>query len=200
MSTAIETLRAKRHAVVRDVLDEVRKIEQAQGHTREALEAIKQVLIEATKAPEIFVTSEFEPAKRGTFKDFVAYRLNDDHPDGRALYLSLALPGKESPPHNHNNWAVLAGIQGVEENRLYKAEGDGSFSQIDSIVVGPGVGVALMPDDIHSIHVRGEGDEPVWQLRFYERPLEEQTDRAQYDPATGKTTNFPPNVNVKKAP
>ncbi|HYG41492.1 MAG TPA: hypothetical protein VEA17_01085 [Bordetella sp.] len=200
MSTSIATLRERRHTVVRGLLEKVRKIEQARGHTRESLEAIKQALVEATQDPAIFVTPEFEPAQRGTFKDFVAYRLNEDHPDGRALYLSLALPGKESPPHNHNNWAVLAGIKGAEENRLYKSEPDGSFSQIDSILVGPGTGVALMPDDIHSIHVQGRGDEPVWQLRFYERPLEEQTDRAQYDPATGKTTNFPPNVNVKKAP
>ena len=50
-------------------------------------------------------------------------------------------------------------------------------------MVGQGVGVALMGDDIHSIHVQGVGDEPVWQLRFYERPLEDQVDREQFDPA-----------------
>ena len=31
------------------------------------------------------------------------------------MYLSLALPGKSSPPHNHKNWAVLVGLVGAEE-------------------------------------------------------------------------------------
>src|SRR5690606_781888 len=137
-----EAKQEKRRQVVRDLMSRVNKIESKMGPSKEALDAIKNELIDATKDATIFLTDEFQPPQRGTFKDFVAYRLNEDQANGRALYLSLALPGKESPPHNHNNWAVLVGIKGAEENRLYKSEADGSFSQIDSVLVGPGVGMA----------------------------------------------------------
>lgn len=188
---------ARRRKLVEETMARVQTIEKEYGQTRRALEAIKNELISLASESDVFVTTEFKPAKRGTFKDFVAYRLNDDNSNGRALYLSLALPGKSSPPHNHKNWAVLVGMVGAEENRLYEVDGSGDFRQKDSIMVGPGVGVALMGEDIHSIHVQGVGDEPVWQLRFYERPLENQVDREQFDPDTGKRQVFPPNPNVK---
>ncbi|MBO9330942.1 hypothetical protein A6B37_23970 [Achromobacter sp. HZ01] len=188
---------ARRRKLVAETMARVNAIEKEHGQTRQALEAIKNELISLAKESDVFVTTEFKPAKRGTFKDFVAYRLNEENGSGRALYLSLALPGKSSPPHNHKNWAVLAGMVGAEENRLYEVDGSGGFRQKESIMVGPGVGVALMGEDIHSIHVQGVGDEPVWQLRFYERPLEDQVDREQFDPSTGKRQIFPPNPNVK---
>ncbi|AOB25218.1 hypothetical protein [Bordetella bronchiseptica] len=188
---------ARRRELVEATMTRVRAIEKQHGQTREALEAIKSELLALARERDVFVTTEFKPAKRGTFKDFVAYRLNEEDGTGRAMYLSLALPGKSSPPHNHKNWAVLVGLVGAEENRLYEADDNGSFRQRDAIMVGPGVGVALMGDDIHSIHVQGVGDEPVWQLRFYERPLEDQVDREQFDPGTGKREIFPPNPNVK---
>ena len=171
---------ARRRKLVAETMARVNAIEKEHGQTRQALEAIKNELISLAKESDVFVTTEFKPAKRGTFKDFVAYRLNEENGSGRALYLSLALPGKSSPPHNHKNWAVLAGMVGAEENRLYEVDGSGGFRQKESIMVGPGV-----------------GDEPVWQLRFYERPLEDQVDREQFDPSTGKRQIFPPNPNVK---
>jgi hypothetical protein len=44
--------------------------------------------------------------------------------------------------------------------------------------------------------VQGNGDVPVWQIRFYERALELQIDREQFDDS-GKTEHFPPNKNTK---
>ena len=58
--------------------------------------------------------------------------------------------------------------------------------------------IAFLPDDIHSIHVHGHGDEPVWQLRYYERALDLQTDRLQFD-ADGRTALFAPNPNTPSA-
>ncbi|AVG39788.1 hypothetical protein QEP16_12770 [Achromobacter insolitus] len=187
---------ARRRKLVEETMARVRTIEQDHGQTRQALEAIKNELLSLARHSDVFVTTEFKPAVRGTFKDFVAYRLNDDDGTGRALYLSLALPGKSSPPHNHKNWAVLVGMVGAEENRLYEVDSSGEFRQRETVMVGPGVGVALLGEDIHSIHVQGVGDEPVWQLRFYERALEAQVDREQFDPS-GKRQTFPPNPNVK---
>lgn len=187
-----------RAQAVQAALERIAAHEQRLGATREGLRAILDEVLTLAGRAELFVRpEEFQPAVRGTFKDFVAYRLNPEDPSGRALYVSLTLPGKESPPHNHKNWAVLAGLRGVEENRLYARETDGGFRQIDSVRVGPGKGLALLGEDIHSIHVEGQGDEPVWQLRFYERALELQTDREQFDPDNGATASFAPNRNVK---
>jgi len=198
MDVKVRNIPAERQKLVNKTMARVADINDTLGATREAINQMKDELLDLAKHKELFVTDEFVPAVRGTFKDFVAYRLNEDDGSGRALYVSLALPEKSSPPHNHNNWAILVGIDGVEVNRLYVADGAEGFKQIDEIAVGQGVGVALMGSDIHSIHVQGEGDVPVWQLRCYERALELQTDRVQYD-ADGRTKLFPPNSNTKDA-
>lgn len=186
----------KRQALVDQVMERVHAIEASDGITRASLNRMRDVVAELSRHPELFVTDEFQPAKRGTFKDFIAYKLNRDDGTERTLYVSLALPGKSSPPHNHKNWAILVGLKGVEINRLYAADAAEGFRQIDEITVGPGVGLALLGDDIHSIHVQGEGDEPVWQIRFYERALDQQTNREQFD-EQGNTEKFPPNTNLK---
>jgi len=195
MSMTLAEIKTKRQGLVDEVMNKVTRIEKEHGVSRQALNLMKDEVSMLAKYPELFVTSEFEPAQRGTFKDFVAYRLNKEDGTDRVLYVSLALPGKTSPPHNHKNWAILVGLDGVEINKLYKADEDG-FKQIDEISVGPGVGVALTGEDIHSIHVQGNGDVPVWQIRFYERALELQIDREQFDDS-GKTEHFPPNKNTK---
>ena len=194
----VDPLPQRRQRAVDAAMARLTAIEQQYGATREGVERIKDELLELARHKALFVSDEFKPAVRGTFKDFIAYRLNREDGSQRALYVSLALPGKTSPPHNHNNWAVLVGLDGVEENRLYRVDPAAGFREIDRIEVGPGVGLAMLGDDIHSIHVHGHGDEPVWQLRYYERALDLQTDRLQFD-ADGRTALFAPNPNTPSA-
>lgn len=189
---------AQRQQKVDEAMARLAAIEREHGATRTGIERLRDELVALARDVELFVTDEFKPAVRGTFKDFIAYKLNRDDGTSRALYVSLALPGKSSPPHNHNNWAVLAGLKGVEINHLYRNEPGQGLQIAETIAVGPGVGFAMLGTDIHSIHVQGDGDEPVWQLRFYERALELQTDRSQYE-ADGKAAFFPPNENTHDA-
>lgn len=192
------SIQLQRQQLVNEAMARFSEIERQHGATREGLSLIQEELKKLATQKELFVQpDEFKPASRGTFKDFVAYKLNHDDDTQRALYVSLALPGKKSPPHNHKNWAVLVGLQGVEINHLYE-KGDDGFRRTDTIAVGPGVSVGLLGDDIHSIDVQGQGDEPVWQLRFYERALDQQTDREQFD-ETGATSSFEPNPNTPDA-
>ena len=188
----------QRQALVDQTLQRLVEIEATHGATRTGIHLLRNELLRLARHAELFITDEFAPPQRGTFKDFAAYRLNRADSTGRALYVSLALPGKSSPPHNHNNWAVLVGLRGVEVNRLYRADGDGALQQIGEVAVGPGTGLGLLGNDIHSIHVQGVGDEPVWQLRLYERALEDQTDRLQFA-ADGSSALFPPNPNTHDA-
>lgn len=196
MNTLTADMKDRRQALVDQTMAQVHAIEKAEGVTRASINKMKDVVARLADHTELFISDEFQPARRGTFKDFVAYRLNKEDGTSRTLYLSLALPGKSSPPHNHKNWAILVGLKGVEVNRLYKADAASGFRQIDEVAVGPGVSMAMLGEDIHSIHVQGVGDEPVWQIRFYERPLEDQTERVQYD-EQGNTEFFPPNTNTK---
>lgn len=195
---AYNEIQIKRQNLVDAAMIKFSLIEEKYGATRQGLNLLQKELEKLAENKELFICpNEFKPAARGTFKDFVAYKLNKEDGTERALYVSLALPGKTSPPHNHKNWAVLVGLKGVEINHIYEKSKDG-FKRIDTIAVGPDVSVGLLGDDIHSIDVQGQGDEPVWQLRFYERALDKQTDREQFD-ESGSTSNFAPNPNTPNA-
>lgn len=156
----------------------------AQGEpTREKLAGIRAILIEMAKRTDFFATDEFQPPPPGEHEDIAFYILSEDEDGKLPLYLSANRAGKEYPPHNHGFWATIVGISGCEENKLYRLEkkGDGDYVEYEkSIYVKAGDGVALMPDDIHSIHVPKDGPAISLQFRMYGVALEQQGARQQY--------------------
>jgi len=175
-------LKSRRKAYVQENVGLIRNI--AQGTiSREKLAAIRAVLIEMAKRKEFFATDEFQPPPKGEHEDIAFYILSEDEDGKLPLYLSANRAGKEYPPHNHGFWAVIAGISGIEENRLYHLESkDGAQHVVydKSIHVQAGEAVALMPDDIHSIAVPKDGPEVALQFRMYGVALEQQGARAQF--------------------
>ncbi len=184
---------AARAASVADSIDRIRAIEKAQGVTRAALDAIREELLALAAKTDLFPAGEFPPPAHGE-KGANRYLLQEDH-DGRfALYLNSLNPGNESKPHDHTTWACVVAVDGQELNRVYDRLDDGrdaarcTLRLREEIMVEPGRGIALMPDDIHSIHTTG--DVPTRHLHMYGLALERLDGRRAFDPATGEVKAY----------
>ena len=194
-------IRAERDQAIATAIAEIRGIHEAQGVNPEALEAIKEGLLELAQRRELFPLDDFPMGPDDG--NSAIYRLNEDADHRFALYASTALPGKDVYPHNHTTWAVIVGVHGDEHNIFYERKDDGSQSGIGELrqtgehTVCHGTGVTLMPDGIHSIHV--EGDEKTVHLHMYGLALEQLHERVMYDTRAGTYKVFPATQNIKPA-
>ena len=175
---------ASRAAAVAATMDRIKGIERSQGVTRPALEAIKAEMLKLAEHEALFPAAEFPPLPAGE-KGSKRYLLQED-PDGRfALYMLALNPGNSTKPHDHTTWAVVVAVEGQELNRVYRRVDDGSQEGVAKlelareVLVEPGTGIALMPEDIHSIHT--DGDKPTRHLHVYGLALEKLDDRMGYD-------------------
>jgi predicted metal-dependent enzyme (double-stranded beta helix superfamily) len=154
-----------------------------QGLTRSSLVNIQAKLQELAARRQYWDADSY-PATKGESPSAL-YKIAEDPDRGYALYLEVACPGKNVPPHNHMTWACIAAVAGRQDNILYRREdrgagpGHASLIQTRRVVVEPGRGIALMPDDIHSI-VNSSPD-PARHLHFYGQALETLTTRLQFD-------------------
>jgi predicted metal-dependent enzyme (double-stranded beta helix superfamily) len=179
---------AARAAAVAATIDRIRAIERTEGVTRPALAAIMTEMKALAAQEHLFPTAEFAPPPKGEIGSR-RYLLQED-PDGRfALYMNALNPGNESRPHDHTTWAVVVAVEGQELNKVYRRTDDGSTAGRASLVkdrevmVEPGTGIALMPEDIHSIHT--SGTVPTRHLHMYGLALERLDHRLGYDLEAG---------------
>lgn len=163
-----------RVAVIQAFLDLVRAIH-AQGVGRAELTRIAGLLDELAQRRDLFNFDDFPAPVAGEGKTAFRYRLNDDG-ETPTLYLNSLLPGKSTPPHNHETWAVIVAVDGEELNKVYQREDDGSdpaFARLGlerEVVVRPGQSIQFLGDDLHSIQVGGST--PTLHFHLYGRPLE----------------------------
>jgi predicted metal-dependent enzyme (double-stranded beta helix superfamily) len=145
---------------------------------------------------ELFPREDF-PLRDG---QSVVYRLAEDADHRFALYMSCGMPGKRVPPHNHTTWAVIAGVEGEEENYFYErnpdhtAPGKGTLRLVREVVVRPGTSVCLMPDDIH--HIQTPPHQPNMHLHMYGLSLEHLPNRVRYNLQEGTYQVFPTLPNI----
>ena len=213
MDVHVNDIRAERANAVAETVVRVRKIESAKGVNPGALGAIKDLLLTLAARRDLFPMADFPLGPKDG--NGVIYRLSED-PDHRfALYASVGKPGKGVHPHNHTTWAVIVGVHGDEHNVFYEradlpsperspgfaqaGDGDqprkGTLRETGRAVVGPGTGVTLMPDDIHSIFVTG--DVNTVHLHMYGLALEQLHERVMYDTRAGTYKVFPATQNIK---
>lgn len=160
----------------------------AHGIDRHGLEPILAALIEVA-AHKQWWSEDAYPAPVGAERQ-ARYLIHEDVDGANALYLNVMKPGKLAHPHNHTTWACIAAVEGAERNSLYTRTDDGSrpgfatLSLTHEKLVSPGGGIALLPDDIHSVEI--EGGDSIRHLHMYGIALEKLTERLVFDTANNR--------------
>ena len=170
-------------------MDDIRRIEADTGTTRQGVEAIRDRIIELSRQRDLFPLDDFPSPTVDDAASSFMYRLAQDPDDRFALYAQSSSGQVETPVHNHTTWAVVVGFDGQELNKFFDRTEDG-VSQTDQHMVEAGTGVAMLSDDLHSIHIDGQA------LNFHCYGLAlERLDTRQYYSTTDKTWKIFDNVS-----
>lgn len=184
--------RAEIHQQIKALLADAQALLAREGVSAGSLKKLEQRLALLAGRSDLFSARRFPFTDEG---DGIAlYELGRIGGDSLTLYLNVLQPHKQSRPHDHTIWAVIAAVQGQELNRVYRRTDDGTIPDhaalvVDrEVVVQPGVTISFMPHDIHSIH--GQGEESIRHLHLYGRPLENLTERKGYDLEANRIVNY----------
>ena len=183
-----------RTEAVEAAMDDIRRIEAELGVTRDSVAAIRDRLIDLSSQRELFPPDDFPaPAPDDTETSFM-YRLAQDDDDRFALYAQANRGHVETPPHNHTTWAVVVGHAGAELNKFYERADDG-VAESHQHLVEAGTGVAMLPDDLHSIHIDG----PALNFHCYGLALERLDRREYYSSTDGEWKLFSSISGIREA-
>lgn len=172
-----------------EALRDIGAIETRMGITAQSLRAIKERLLELAKSPAFIALTTPAADRTGIY-----YILGEPAHLPYGLYLNVAPAGNRAPPHCHGVWCVAAGFRGEEVNKFYRPAaaghaGTGKLRAAEESVLRAGVGLYMLPDDIHSVAVSNAG--PAAHLHLYARRLSRFPDLVVYDPAAGTCRTAP---------
>ncbi|MFP6806668.1 MAG: cysteine dioxygenase family protein [Pseudomonadales bacterium] len=182
-------LAERRKDLVATSMDNIKSIIRNKGVNPEALNEVETILGSMSQEKEMFSDAEFPtPTPEEIAK---IYLLTDDNGGDFSLYLVSIQPTGPSPVHDHGTFAVIAGLQGEEENTIYKRMDDKSepgkaaIEEDFKVVLGDGDTISFMPEDIHRIQVCSET--PTRHFHLYGKGFEQQTERLVYSLENGTT-------------
>lgn len=177
----------QRETLAQALLEKTRAILAEGALDRDKLKRIESAVAELSGRTELWGKADFpEPDETEKQNRFL---IAQDEDEGLTLYLNVMRPGKKIPPHNHTTWACIGPVQGSEINTLYERMDDGSepgkatLKPSEVIDLKPGGSVSLMPNDIHSVEIKGT--DAIRHLHFYGQPLETLSERLTFDLENG---------------
>lgn len=156
---------------------DIQALSSAGGQSRETLDAIRERLMQLAKRTDLFNLEVLPPPQPSDKAINFMYRLYEDE-GGLTLYANSA-SGRffETPVHNHKTWAVLAGVDGSELNKMYERTEDGGIREIGQEALRQGTGLAYNGEELHCIRIEA----PLLNFHLYGVGLERQKARQYYD-------------------
>jgi predicted metal-dependent enzyme (double-stranded beta helix superfamily) len=121
------------------------------------------------------------------------YKLHEEPDHSLAVFVVTWAPGRETPPHDHGTWAIIAGLDGWETNHRWKRLDDGGRAGYAEVVrdrserIDAGAISALPADTIHSVH-NDSGALSVTLHVYGMHP--DHTDRQRFDPEARTASDY----------
>ncbi|MEL7158194.1 MAG: cysteine dioxygenase [Actinomycetota bacterium] len=186
---------ADRTDVINQTMHDIRDLVAANGEGRDTVEAIRDRLVAMAANRDLFSLDVYPAPDGPDGPRSCLYRMAQDPDDRFALYANASRGAVSTPAHNHTTWAVVVGFEGQELNRFYRRTDDGGVEQTHEHMVEAGTGVAMVADDLHSIHIDG----PALNFHCYGLALERLEHREYYDAKSHEWRVFPPAADIREA-